>query len=148
MARRDGVGMKRLLLYLVLILVGGLGVDCSDAQSDGGGRASASDAPTSERKLATIETGRDVAEDDPLVRSFAAALDELQRLCRADNRERIADQAVVAQRLLKNGGVTESLLSILTHVRKSIPEESKQQLNLACSDAFGAYVVLRGGKPD
>lgn len=118
------------------------------SDGDGGGPASASDAPTSERKLATIETGRDVAEDDPLVRSFAVALDELQRLCGADSRVRIADQAVVAQRLLKNGGVTESLLSILTHVGESIPEESKQQLNPACSDAFGAYVVLRGGKAD
>lgn len=95
-------------------------------------------------KLATIEEGTYVAEDDPLVDDYQAALDGLAADC-GDSEERLGDMAVASQELLLNGGVSESLLSILRNVDLSIPSGSSPRFE-SCSDVFGAYVVLRGGE--
>jgi hypothetical protein len=93
-------------------------------------------------KLATIEEGTYVAQDDPLVDDYQAALDGLGGDC-TDSEERLGDMAVRSQQLLLNGGVNESLLSILQSVDRSIPAGADLG---SCADIFAAYVALRGGE--
>jgi hypothetical protein len=92
-----------------------------------------------EYKLASIEKGGLVAENDPLVGSFGAALNSLEPKCK-DSRERIADMAVTTQKLLKEKGISLSLLRILQDVNRSIPSGFGAQ---PCADVFAAYVTLQ-----
>jgi hypothetical protein len=99
------------------------------------------DNPSPAYKLASIDNGSPVDADDPAVARFDRELDALQRHC-IDRRIRLSDMTVKAQELLADANVDESLLSIITNVRRSIPAELR---NHRCADVFAAYVTLRKG---
>lgn len=61
-----------------------------------------------------------------------------------DEEIRLADYTVKSQELLREEGVEESLLSIITNVNRAVPEEYAE-LDRMCSDLFAAYVALRRG---
>ena len=85
-----------------------------------------------------------MSDSDPTVGNYEQALAAFAPYCQ-DSRISLGDLAVTSQKLLANGSQSETLLNILRHVRAAIPAGSPRMRT--CSDIFGAYVVLRGGKP-
>ena len=92
--------------------------------------------------LASLDEGRVIRADDPLVRQYDAVLDSLQVKC-GNERARLGDMAVTTQRLMEEQEIQESLLSILVHVRQSISESFPRRED--CAEVFGAYAFLRVG---
>lgn len=88
-------------------------------------------------KLATIEA--EGPPDEALIGQFDAALSRMEPHCNEPPIE-ISDDTVTAQQLLAEAGISESLLSILTHVQKSIPGALGKT---KCFEVFAAYVTLR-----
>jgi len=114
-----------------------LGSRLAQARLPGGGTRSESQV---EHKLATLDG---VARPDPAtLRAYEAALNSLEPKCH-ENRELLGSMALKARDLLANGGVRESLLSILQHVDQSIPPGPHE---MPCRDTFAGYVALRGGR--
>jgi hypothetical protein len=110
---------------------------CSDAS------ASVPASPsTPEHQLATIERGRSIPANDPLVADFRVQLDQLQPKC-TEPRERLADFTVVSHRLLKEAGIDESYLTTLSAVNLGLPTMAGP---LACADLFAVYVTIRKSK--
>ncbi len=91
-----------------------------------------------EYKLAVVNEGGFVAEDDPLVGRFKSVLDNLQPKC-TESRQKIADMGVKAQQLLQNKGVDLSLLRVMQAANDSIPPGFGTQ---PCADIFAALVTL------
>lgn len=81
------------------------------------------------------------APDEATVARYEAAFDRLKRRC-PEPEERLGDMAVRSRDLLREGGVDESLLSILEHVHQAIPAGADLS---SCADVFGSYVFLRRG---
>jgi hypothetical protein len=95
--------------------------------------------PTPAEQLAVIETG---SEDAALAQEFQGRLDALGDKC--ENPERhLADFTVTSQQQLQERGIDESLLSILTNVNRSIPDDFSQEVD--CAEIFAAYITLRMG---
>lgn len=115
---------------------------------DQGARATDSEPDTPNQTQETVEyqlaviDGAAFDPSDPAVAQYAKALRKLEPKC-DETRTTLGDMAVKAQELLGNGGVQESLLSILQSVERSIPKVAPR---MPCSDIFASYVVLRGGK--
>jgi hypothetical protein len=54
----------------------------------------------------------------------------------------VTDHFAASKRILREHGLKESVLSILTHVNASIPEALGRT---SCADIFAAYVTIRIG---
>jgi hypothetical protein len=130
-----GVFRQAVLLVAIAAFLGA----CGEAESGGG----ADDCTTAACKLATIDTGSPMTDDDAAVAEYQQALDALALFCE-DSETLLGDFAVKSQELLENGGQSETLLDILRHVAESIPAGSPKMQS--CSSIFAAYVTLRGGK--
>lgn len=121
------------MALVMLVSCGSTGSGSPDADSE---------CVTVACKLATIDEQTYVSPDDPMVAEYQSALDGLAGDC-GDSEERLGDMSVRSQELLLNGGVSETLLSILRSVDRSIPGGTQLE---SCSDIFAAYVALRGGE--
>lgn len=117
----------------------GVVVALAVAGCGGGGDSGRASEPSVAQKLASIQKGSPASARDPLVRRFDRALDALQRKCK-DRRIRLSDYTVRAQELLRKSGARESLESIITRVKGSIPRSAPKR---PCADVFAAYVTLR-----
>lgn len=93
---------------------------------------------TVEYKLATLYVGSPVEKDDVTVYQFKELLDKLEKKT-VNSRIDIADIAVTAQRLLKEYGISRTLLQILTDFNESIPETLK---DIKLEEIASAYMVL------
>ena len=71
---------------------------------------------TLEEILATIDTGRAVAPDDPAVDAARRLLDSLVGKYPTYSRQQIADISVQAHQLLQTQGVTISLLEFMREI--------------------------------
>ena len=94
-------------------------------------------------KLATLDkVGYDVSPTDPIIRKYEQALNEFAQIC-YNSKERLGHYAVSARLMLAKGGVPESLLEILRHVRVStLPSVHR----ISCAPVFADYVYEHGGK--
>ena len=120
---------------------GGGGTPRTSSDGGGGTTRTSSDGASSESleyKLAVVHEGGFVAEDDPLVQQFRQVLDSLEPKC-TESRQKIADMGVAAHDLLKDKGVSLSLLRVMQDVDYSIPAELSSQ---PCADIFATYVTL------
>jgi len=93
---------------------------------------------TVEYKMACIDKGEYLDEDDPVINEYSILLDSLMEKT-TNSRIDISDIIVTTQRLLKENGVDMSLLNILKDLDSSIPEESPK---LELEDIAAAYIVL------
>jgi len=92
-----------------------------------------------EYKLATLDKGHVVSEDDVTIARFRSLLQQLDAKY-ADNKQGIADSTVVAQRLLREEGIEESLLNIMEGMNQLFLLELAE---LKYTEYATAYVVLR-----
>jgi hypothetical protein len=97
-----------------------------------------------EYKLAAIQQGGYVREDDPLVVQFGEALDRLESKC-PEPRERLADMGVKGRQILLGKGVDEPLLSVFQNWGASLPGETTKGEVGPCADVLAVYVTLRAG---
>ena len=88
-----------------------------------------------------VEKGDYVDPDDPVVAQLGSALDKFQTKCDSP-RDRLANVMVSMHDRMKDRGVDESYLSILTHVYDSIPDGTYYH-GSEISEPFAAYAVLR-----
>ena len=92
-----------------------------------------------EYKLAVIEKGGFVEEDDELVKEFKFLLDNLSKKV-INNRQEIADIAVYTkQRLEDEHKIKLSLLKVMKDLDASIPEGIE---NIKLEEIAAAYIVL------
>ena len=108
---------------------------CGDSDSGSGG----SNGASAGEKLATLQTNG--PPDEALVRQFDAQVEALTAKCN-ERPITLADFTVRTQGLLAKDGVSEPLLSIISHVNRSIPA-SPNLTPTRCRDLFAAYVTLR-----
>jgi len=102
-------------------------------------------SPSPEYQLATLQRGGYVAPSDPLVRQIGTQLDSLQRKTAADRASIASVCANTHDGMLKKG-VSETNLSILTHVSGSMPDGLKNSSDhgeTAITNFFAVYEVLR-----
>lgn len=92
------------------------------------------------QQLATIEAGGHVAKDDITVARFRSLLDRLSSMY-AEDRQEIADDSVTAQRLLRDDGISESLMKIMEGLSQLFTTQVKNQ---KYREYVAAYVTLRG----
>lgn len=123
--------MRRRSFICVLLLL--LSAACGDG-------ASSPAANTWEYKLAAIQEQRK-PPDAMLVGRIGAELDRLEPKCN-ESRERLSDFTVRTHDLMKEKGVDESHLSILSSVNAAIPQGAPR---MPCADIFAGYLVLRTG---
>ena len=92
-----------------------------------------------EYQLAAIDAGRSVPEDDITVVQFRGLLSDLSSDY-VENKQQIADMSAVAQMILEENGIKESLLNIMVGMRRLVFSESETQQYAIC---VAAYVALR-----
>jgi hypothetical protein len=90
-------------------------------------------------QLAYIQDGS--GSGSPLSLRFAAQFTVLKRHCPHNSPERLGEFLSNVHDVMKRSRISESYLSILTHVAKSIPHDL---LLKDCSEGFAAYATLRG----
>jgi len=91
--------------------------------------------------LATFQEGSDPASGDPLVAKLNTALNRLAPKCR-ESHHKLAAETWASWKDLRKNGVDESILSVLTHVRESIPAVMGRT---NCAQIMAAYLLLREG---
>lgn len=97
---------------------------------------------TLEHKLAVIQQGGYVPEDDPLVMQFTRALDQLEAKC-PESRQQLADMGMKGRKLLLGKNINEPLLEVFGNWRASIPHETQKGDVGPCSQILSAYIALR-----
>ncbi|HLK58415.1 MAG TPA: hypothetical protein VKU00_17740 [Chthonomonadaceae bacterium] len=95
---------------------------------------------TVEHRLAVKDVGKEVEENSPRVRQFAAVLDSLEAKCQED-REQIGQTIITVHDTLSKRGVVKEadLLDIANSLDNSIPEKSETKGKIA--DIGAAYIV-------
>ena len=91
-------------------------------------------------QLATIEAGGHVAKNDITVARFRSLLDRLSSMY-VEDRQEIADDSVTAQQLLRDDGISESLVKIMEGLNQLFTTQVKNQ---KYREYAAAYVTLRG----
>ena len=93
-----------------------------------------------EYKLAVIDAGGYVPKDHISVARFRSLLNQLSKTY-IENSQEIADISVIAQNLLRQDGINESIKNIMEglNVLFSVPVENQKYAEYAAS-----YVTLRG----
>ena len=85
--------------------------------------------------------GASVPANDPRVRRLNTALNRLAPACK-ESRHRLAGEIWASWKDLHKNGKNDSILSVLVHIRESIPS-SLGRTN--CAGIMAAYLVLREG---
>lgn len=93
---------------------------------------------TVEYKLATLYAGNWIEKDDITVYEFKELLDKLEKKT-VNSRIDISDITVTAQRILKEHGISRTLLQILNDLNESIPEGTS---GFELEEIAAAYLVL------
>jgi hypothetical protein len=93
-----------------------------------------------EYKLAVINAGGIVSQDDPSIGQFRSLLGSIASKC-PSSPEDIADVAVAAQKIMKEKGLADSLLEVMEALDRSIPPGN----GIDIKEVASAYVVLRTG---
>lgn len=104
-----------------------------------GNGTSSNENKTLEYKLAVIDAGRYVRDDDITVARFRTLLELLSEKF-IEDRQQIADMTVKAQSILRDKGVSESLLSIMEGINGVFYGDRGHQ---KYAEYVGAYVTLR-----
>lgn len=131
--------MRRFMPVMGVALASLMASACAGISSGGGFASSGSATQRSPAyELAVIDgdsSGNYVAREQ-------AALDSLSMKCR-EGESRLSDFAANSMQIMeKDKGINESTLSILHHVKSSIP---KALGVTRCQDIFAAYVTIREG---
>jgi hypothetical protein len=98
-----------------------------------------------EYKLAVLQKGGYVSDDDPMMRRFAGVLDRLEAKC-PESRQQLADMGVRGRELLSNSGLNEPLLTVFENWQAAIPDTNEDGGVGPCADVLAIYVTLRGGR--
>ena len=94
---------------------------------------------TLEYKLAAINKGRYIPDDDISIVRFRTLLDTMTKTFPEENRQEIADGIVKAQELLKKEGISESLLNIAEGINKVF---IWNKANVKFNEVTAAYIIL------
>jgi hypothetical protein len=129
--------VKRSAAALALVLA--VATACGGEGADSGDAAARATPDTPEYKLAVIDAGGYVNPSDPIVGSYARALDRLEERCE-DSRTFLGDMAVRSQQLLAEEGISEPVLTILRYVGRAV---RGAPLEGSCTSIFATYVALR-----
>ncbi|MCK4430984.1 MAG: hypothetical protein KAW19_06745 [Candidatus Aminicenantes bacterium] len=92
-----------------------------------------------EYKLATINAGGYVPKDHVTVNRFRNLLNQLSKTY-VENQQQIADMSVRAQQILKERGISESLLNIMQGMNQIFPRKVENQ---KYAEYSAAYLTLR-----
>jgi hypothetical protein len=109
------------------------------AATSGHGRAEASKPESIEYELSTIDAGGYVPRDDITVARFKSLLHQLSQTYSVTPQQ-IADQTVKAKEMLKDHGVQESLLNIMTGMNQIFTTANHNQ---DYAGALAMYIELR-----
>jgi len=90
--------------------------------------------------LADMDAGHSVGDDDITVARFRFLLDQLSRRF-PENRARIGDMTYVAQKGLRQDGISESLLTIMEGLNKA--SQSPQSRGRKYAEYAAAYSTIR-----
>lgn len=129
---------KRILITFIIIIILGIVIYLSSLQKD-------KDEPNSleshslEYKLASIDKGYEVLEDDITIARFRSLLNQLDDKF-VEDRQQIADMSVKTQELLRDKGISESLLNIMEGINSILVTELESQ---KYAEYAGTYVTLR-----
>ena len=126
-----------IILITIIILISFSLISCS-TQTSSTNKTASIDNESVEYKLATLYAGSPIEKDDITVYQFKELLDKLEKKT-VNTRMDIADIAVTAQRLLKEHGISRTLLQILDDFNTSIPDELK---DMKLEEVASAYMVL------
>ena len=136
----------RLAVVIVVAVILGIAVIASltDGGGDGGGGepgTAPGDGQSIEYKLAVVNAGRDISEDDITVARFRTLLDRLEVKC-LNGRQHLADMAVAARDLLREQGIDRKPLAIMEFVDQetSMPSVGSTT-GVRCAPIFAQYVV-------
>lgn len=131
-----GIVLFVLGIFVVAVLVNSNSSSSSDSPEE---QSASDDAPSIPYKLASIEAGRHIDQDDPAVPQFAAVLAGLEKEYEMPEQQ-IADQSVKAQQLLQAAGVRENLFDIMAGMNEifSDPQPGSQ-----FTSALAMYVEMR-----
>jgi len=107
-----------------------------------GPASAASGKTTVELRLARLQKGN-ARDDDPLITDMKRELDIMQRKC-TDDRERLGDYTISSQKILREKGLNQNLLSVLVGVNQSLAGVNRP---IPCADMFNGYALqkARGG---
>ncbi|MDV2503799.1 MAG: hypothetical protein RX318_07575 [bacterium] len=92
-----------------------------------------------EYKLATINAMRGFAKDDITVARFRSLLRQLSQTF-VEDQQQIADMSVTVQQIMKEKGISESLLIIMEGMNQLVSSEVG---NLKYAEYISAYATLR-----
>ncbi len=133
---RRGTGRRSLKAALAVVVLLLVAAGIAGAVSSAGKKTT---TETPAQKLAVIETGQPANADDHLVAQLQTALDELGPKC-TDSQDKLAGYATVAHDDMAERGIDEGFVSILQHVRQSIPSNLSAR---SCKEMFALYTALR-----
>lgn len=125
-------------VVVVMILSALILVACSDEVPTPFERADAV-CETVACELATLDAGRPLAPDDPVLQDYQAQLRYMARWCRESERQ-IADYAIAAHQTMSSG--RESLYQILTLIPNRPGIQPKKR---DCAERFATYAANRTG---
>lgn len=107
-----------------------------------GGTSSQPQTQTPAERLAAYQEGvSSVSVGDPLVAQLAGQLDLLEQDC-TETQDKLAAKVWASWTDLQKNGVDETILSLIEHVRSSIPASLAPT---DCAQIMAAYLVLREG---
>jgi hypothetical protein len=133
--------MKKTLIIIGVVIV--TIFICSKLANSGNGTSSTSsysNKDTWEYKLAMLNAGTPVKNDDITVRRFRNILDNMTALFPEENDQGISDGIVTVRNLLEKGGISESLLNIAESLNKIFIEN---KAGVKFNELSAAYVTLR-----
>lgn len=93
-----------------------------------------------EYRLASINAGALVADDDATIAEFGALLDELETYC-PDSRQDVADLGVSSNELISERGGTETLMQTMQTVTQLLREGTAIVEDDSCTSAFALWVI-------
>lgn len=97
-----------------------------------------------EYKLASIDHGRLLDLDDPVIGDYADVLESTEKKCEQD-RDELGDISVRSVQLLDERGVSVTSLELLEVVDDSIPDElPEEETALDCREIAAILIVLIG----
>lgn len=132
--------LKRMLPSLsaaIFVTLISTGVSCTDSADP--------KQSSMEYKLAVIDRGGYVREDDPLVVRFGRALDRLEAKC-PETRQQLGDMGVKGYQIMRDKELREPLVEVFANWRASIPDSAAKGAIGPCADLLAAYVTLRIGQ--
>lgn len=93
---------------------------------------------STEYKLASLNAGRNIPEDDISVARFRSLLKQLSSNY-VEDEKKIADMTVSAQSLLKNNGINESLINLMEGMNQLFTTKNEKQKYAEYISAYCAF---------